>query len=67
MRKALGLLGMIGLTADDLAAWKMRQDTKKAKRLAKNSSEIFIERIWFFNNTILYIGLYKKPISFERR
>jgi hypothetical protein len=28
-RKALGLLGIIGLTADDLAAWKMKQDGKK--------------------------------------
>ena len=27
-RKALGLLGIIGLTADDLAAWKMKQDAK---------------------------------------
>jgi copper oxidase (laccase) domain-containing protein len=28
-RKALGLLGSIGLTADDLAAWMMRQDGKR--------------------------------------
>ena len=30
-RKALGLLGTIGLTPDDLAAWKMKQEGKKNK------------------------------------
>lgn len=30
-RKALGLLGIIGLTPDDLAQWKMKQDAKKSK------------------------------------
>jgi hypothetical protein len=28
-RKALGLLGIIGLTEDDLAAWKVRQESKR--------------------------------------
>ena len=28
-RKALGLLGIIGLTPDDLAAWKMKREGKK--------------------------------------
>ena len=28
-RKAVGLLGIIGLTTDDLAAWKLKQETKK--------------------------------------
>ena len=28
-RKALGLLGIIGLTTDDLAEWKMKQETKR--------------------------------------
>jgi hypothetical protein len=28
-RKALGLLGIIGLTSDDLAAWKVKQEAKK--------------------------------------
>lgn len=28
-RKALGLLGTIGLTAEDLAAWKVKQDEKR--------------------------------------
>lgn len=29
-RKALGLLGTIGLTAEDLAVWKVKQDRKKS-------------------------------------
>jgi hypothetical protein len=28
-RKALGLLGIIGLTPEDLDAWKMKQEAKK--------------------------------------
>ncbi len=31
--KALGLLGTIGLTAEDLAAWKINQDEKKRQKM----------------------------------